>query len=55
MKRRRVNDTKMAWNLRTVGALGVGIYHSHRDDTLILDWVTSSILADIGRVSRCSL
>ncbi len=37
MKRRLVNDTKMAWNLRTVIALGVGIYHRHRDDTLILD------------------
>ncbi len=59
MKRRLANDTKMAWNLRTVIALGVGIYHSHshRDDTLILDWawVTSGIPSDIGRVSLCSL
>ncbi len=55
MKRRLVNDTKMAWNLHTVIARGVGIYHSHRDDTLILDWVTSGIPSDIGRVSRCNL
>jgi len=40
MKRHLVNDTKMAWNLCIVIALGVGIYHSHshRADTLILDW-----------------
>ncbi len=54
MKRRIVNCTRMAWALQTVIALGIGIYHSRRGDTLILDWdwVKSGIPSDIEAHAR---